>query len=230
MTLPCFPPPPPLTQQHHPHFPLLSVSMLGKIAFILLGVELGWVFARLSFPFWSMCHYVVYTLLQRLLCLTLPQWQLQTRPLPQRKPPLPILTPPFGVAEIFFNLWGSVLLPSSHAASRPSSCLVIVCLILYAGYPSVFLPLSCCHRNASNNNSTIKCGRGQRLPATTAHLPKTPNHLFIALPSMFMPLTTKEIKLPTLKFNCIFLPEPHSKFLKATVVVESGKVRGMTTT
>jgi len=45
-----------------------------------------------------------------------------------------------------------------------------------------------------------------------------------------MPLTTKEIKLPTLKFNCIFLPEPHSKFLKATVVVESEKVRGMTTT
>lgn len=151
-------------------------------------------------------------------------------PTPSTQAPLAHSHTPFGVAEIFFNLWGSVLLPSSHAASRPSSCLVIVCLILYAGYPSVFLPLSCCHRNASNNNSTIKCGRGQRLPATTAHLPKTPNHLFIALPSMFMPLTTKEIKLPTLKFNCIFLPEPHSKFLKATVVVESGKVRGMTTT
>jgi len=54
--------------------------------------------------------------------------------------------------------------PSWHAVSRPSSCLVIVCLILYAGYPSVFLPLSCCHRNASNNNSNIKCGRGHSFP------------------------------------------------------------------
>lgn len=114
------------------------------------------------FPFFYhrfMCHYVAYTLLQCLLWLTLPPWQLQTRPLSLRKSPLSFFlhAPPYTFCLVAF--WGQFS-PSWHAVSRPSSCLVIVCLILYAGYPGVFLPLSSCRRNASNNNSNIKCGRG----------------------------------------------------------------------